>query len=112
MSRSRNFVVVMSINFFSPSLGSIEATVRSPRGGRTAFFEMNFNAFLKLQKVSGTSGLTRSILIIMLPILNTCHESKWVIRGGCCDISNLACGEQRDQTLKRIDQGISKFHWP
>jgi hypothetical protein len=32
------------------------ATVRRPNGGRLAFFEMNFRAYLKLQNVIGYCG--------------------------------------------------------
>ena len=74
MSRSRNFVVVISINLVSQFLGNIAATVSNPSGGRKAFFEMNFKAFLKPQKVSGMSGLMRSIFIIKFLCLNTYHR--------------------------------------
>jgi hypothetical protein len=37
--------------------------VSRPRGGLAAFFEMNFRAWVKLQKVFGYSGYTSSALI-------------------------------------------------
>jgi len=37
-------------------LGSIAAIVNNPKGGKVAFLEINFKAYLKLQKVSGYSG--------------------------------------------------------
>jgi hypothetical protein len=46
----------MSTSFFSHDWGSMAATVNKPRGGKEAFFEMNFKAWLKLQKVSGYRG--------------------------------------------------------
>jgi hypothetical protein len=41
---------------FSHPAGSMAATVNKPKGGVPAIFLMNFNACLKLQKVSGNSG--------------------------------------------------------
>jgi hypothetical protein len=45
------------------------AIVSNPRGGKAAFFEMNLNAYLKLQKVSGYCGETRSIFKKIIPPL-------------------------------------------
>jgi hypothetical protein len=47
---------------------SIAATVSNPKGGRIALLEMNFKAFLKLQKVTGTSGLTSNTLIMAIEL--------------------------------------------
>jgi hypothetical protein len=41
----------------------MEAMVSKPNGGCTAFFDMNFRACLKLQKVSGYLGYTSSTFI-------------------------------------------------
>jgi hypothetical protein len=43
--------------------GSREAIVRRPSGGKEAFLEMNFTAYLKLQKVVGYFGYTINIFI-------------------------------------------------
>jgi len=37
-------------------MGSIAAIVNNPKGGKEAFFQMSFRAYLKLQKVSGYRG--------------------------------------------------------
>jgi hypothetical protein len=44
------------------------ATVINPRGGWTAFLEINFRAFLKLQNVSGYLGYIKSTFIPLLLI--------------------------------------------
>jgi hypothetical protein len=62
--------VVISTSFISQLFGSIAATVNNPRGGKIAFLEMNFSAFLKLQKVAGASGLTSNIFIIAPPLVS------------------------------------------
>jgi hypothetical protein len=46
----------MSTSRFSHDTGNIAETVISPSGGTAAFFAINFNAFLKLQKESGHIG--------------------------------------------------------
>jgi hypothetical protein len=53
----------MSISFLYQSLGSNAATVKSPNGGKLAFFDTNFKACLKLQNVSGYIGYTKRIFI-------------------------------------------------
>ena len=53
MCLSSSLDTFISINFFSQSCGSIEATVINPSGGSGAFFETNFNASLKPQKETG-----------------------------------------------------------
>jgi len=45
-----------STNFFFQFLDKIEEIVINPSGGFTAFFEINFNACLKLQNVTGYCG--------------------------------------------------------
>jgi hypothetical protein len=46
----------MSTSFFSHVEGSMADTVINPSGGTAAFFEINFSAWLKLQKESGHFG--------------------------------------------------------
>jgi hypothetical protein len=62
-SLSLRVVTFISTNFFSHSLGSMAATVNNPNGGWVAFFEINFRAYLRLQKVSGYCGYTRRIFM-------------------------------------------------
>jgi hypothetical protein len=43
----------------------MEAIVARPRGGCDDFFDINFRAYLKLQKVAGISGYTKRAFILI-----------------------------------------------
>jgi hypothetical protein len=53
----------MSTSFLCQKDGSIADTVIKPSGGTAAFFDINFNACLKLQNESGQCGYTNNIFI-------------------------------------------------
>jgi hypothetical protein len=55
--------MLRSTRRISQSSGKMAATVNNPSGGKAAFLEIYFNAYLKLQKVSGYFGYTRSAFI-------------------------------------------------
>jgi hypothetical protein len=44
------------MSFFSYLSGSMAAIVRSPRGGKAAFFETNLQSVLEAQYVTGIFG--------------------------------------------------------
>src|SRR3989304_7643781 len=67
--RSRNFVTAISTSLLFHSFGSIAATVNNPRGGKEAFLETNFNACPNPQNVTGTSGFTSNIFMMILPAI-------------------------------------------
>src|SRR5690554_2668223 len=65
MSFVFSFSTFRSMSFFSQLPGSKGAMVSKPNGGLDAFFDTNLSACLKLQKVSGYSGYTSRIFMLI-----------------------------------------------